>query len=147
MALTVSTYMGLNLSAPRGERARASTGTCELELPAADVRRLLLNTLPVFVRAGTQRSSLIATQPSSGLGISENLVHEYLIHLGTASCAFVEYLQPEKLSDQAVECFAPQLSQLACFLNGLLSEASIPGRTVEVRVYPASAMKVQKTVP
>lgn len=147
MPLTVSTYMGLTLSAPRGERPRASTGTCELELPAADVRKLLLDTLPVFVRAGTQRSSLISTQPSLGLRISENLVHEYLILLGTASCAFVEYLQPEKLSDQAVECFAPQLSQLACFLNGLLSETFILGRTVEVRVYPASVMKVQKIIP
>jgi hypothetical protein len=138
--------MGLNLSSPRGERTRASTGICELELPAADVRKLLLNTLPVFVRAGTQRSSLISTQPSLGLEISENPVHEYLIHLGTASCTFVEYLQPEKLDDKAVECFAPQLSQLACFLNGLLSETFIPSRPAEVRAYQASVMKVQKTV-
>jgi hypothetical protein len=100
----------------------------------------------VSIRAGTQRSSLIATQPSLGLDISENPVHEYLIHLGTASCAFVEYLQLEKLDDEAVECFAPQLSQLACFLNGLLSETFIPSRPVEVRVYQASVMKVQKTV-
>jgi len=139
--------MGFNQSSPRGERTQASTEVYELEPTAANVRKLLLKTLPVFIRAGTQRSSLISAQPSLGLNLSENPVHEYLIHLGTASCAFVEYLQLGKLSDKEVECFAPQLSQLACFLNGLLNDNFISSRPAQVSVNPTPIKQAQKTAP
>jgi hypothetical protein len=112
--------MGLNQSSPCGERAPPPAEVYEFKPRTADVRKLLLKTLPVFMRAGTQQASLILAQHGSTL--FENPVHEYLVHLGTASCAFVEYLQPENLSDKEVECFASQLLQLASLLNSLLDE-------------------------
>jgi hypothetical protein len=128
--------MSLNQSPPCGERTRPKTGVYELEPPVADVRKLLLKTLPVFIRVGTQQSSLISARlaPSSTLFDSRVHEYEYLVHLGTACCAFVNYLQPEKLSDEEAKYFGPQLSQLASLLDDLLDEDSIPSRPAEVRV-------------
>jgi hypothetical protein len=127
--------MGLNQSSLREERTQTGAEVYELKTPpAADVRKLLLKTLPVFIRAGTQRSSLILAHSSHGLDLSESPFYEYLVHLGTASCAFVEYLQPKQLSDKKLECFAPQLSQLACFLNDMLNETFNSSGSADVRV-------------
>jgi hypothetical protein len=131
-ALTVSSHMGLNQSSPCVERTRPPAEVYEFKPRAADVRKLLLKTLPVFVRAGKQQASLISAQPESTL--FENPAQEYLVHLGTASCAFFEYLQLEKLSDKEVECFAPQLSQIASLLNGLLDENFFLSQPAKVRI-------------
>jgi hypothetical protein len=97
------------------------------------------------MRAGKQQASLISAQPGSTF--FENPVHEYLVHLGTASCAFVEYLQLQNLSDNEVEYFAPQISQLASLLNGLLDEDFFPSQPAEVRISQTCINQCRQTAP
>jgi hypothetical protein len=106
----------------------------EVNPSAADVRELLLKTLPVFARAATQRSSTVSAQLDLGPDSLESHIHEFKVHLGTASCAFKEYLQPQKLNDKDLERFAPQLSQLARFLDNTLDENIVSDLPAEVRV-------------
>jgi hypothetical protein len=132
--------MGHSQSSPCEGPTRLETEEHEFEPPAPDVRKLLLETLPVFIRAATR-----LVQP--GPDFLDNPFHEFLVHLSTASCTFVECLELEKLDGREVESFAPQLSQLACFLNGLLNEISIASSPAEVRIKSFSVKQVRFTVP
>jgi hypothetical protein len=130
--------MGAIQSSPRGEPIRTSTVGNEVNPPVADVRKLLLKTLPVFIQAGKPRSSMVSAQPSPP-------VLEYLIHLGAASCLFVQYLEPTKLNDKDIERFAPQLSQLAKSLDNMLDEDVVSSLPAKVRASQTPSYQHRQT--
>jgi hypothetical protein len=128
--------MGAIQSSPRGEPIRASTVGNEVNPPVADVRKLLLKTLPVFIPL----SSMVSAQPSSP-------VLEYLVRLGSASYLFNEYLRSTDLNDKDIECFALQLSQLAKLLDDMLDENFVSSLPAKVRVSQTPSYQIDRPLP